>query len=228
MNPKRISPILIVIVLVVTLVGCNRPASQNPTGATATVASGDGIPVPGGSSTQTMGPFEQLATETAQAAIGNNPPPVQATSTPMPPAVTDTPAAPPPQPVAATATSGAVVVPAATAGIPTSYTLQKDEFPYCIARRFDVNPYELLSLNGLSQSQTIFSPGLVLKIPQTGHNFPGERSLKDHPTTYTVKSGDTIYKVACYFGDVDPLVIALVNGLSSPYTLTAGNTITIP
>jgi hypothetical protein len=43
-----------------------------------------------------------------------------------------------------------------------------------------------------------------------------------------VAGGDTIYSVACKFGDVDPLVIAEVNGLDSPYNLKAGEEISIP
>ena len=55
-----------------------------------------------------------------------------------------------------------------------------------------------------------------------------ERSLLDHPTQYTVVSGDTIYTVACAFGDVDPNAIIFANNLSEPYDLTPGQTIHIP
>ena len=56
--------------------------------------------------------------------------------------------------------------------INTTYTLQAGEYPYCIARRFNVNPAELLNLNGLTSSSHV-TPGRVLQIPQTGHPFPG-------------------------------------------------------
>jgi len=111
---------------------------------------------------------------------------------------------------------------------PASYTLQKGEFPYCIARRFNVNPADLLSLNGLTVSQsTALRPGLVLNIPQTGV-FNAERALLPHPAQYTVQSGDTIYSIACKYGDVDPVNIAAVNGLGAPYTLTVGTVLQIP
>jgi LysM repeat protein len=105
--------------------------------------------------------------------------------------------------------------------------LQEGEFPYCIARRFNVNPGELLDLNGLGTG-TVVAPGTSLRIPQTDNPFPGSRSLHTHPSTFTVRTGDSIYSVACYFGDVDPLAIAARNNLSSPYTLTPGATINIP
>jgi LysM repeat protein len=111
---------------------------------------------------------------------------------------------------------------------PTSYTLQKGEFPYCIARRFNINPDELLSLNGLTNGQ-IYYPDLTLKIPQTNNPFPSDRSLHTHPTTYTVPSADTtVYGVACYFGDVDPAAIAAKNGIAVSAALTSGQQLSIP
>jgi LysM repeat protein len=110
---------------------------------------------------------------------------------------------------------------------PASYTLQAGEFVFCIARRFDVDPDQVLSLNGLSDGQTVY-PGKVLKIPQSG-SFPGSRALKNHPATYTVaSSSETIYSVACQFGDVDPGAIAQANNLSSSAALTAGQQLSIP
>jgi LysM repeat protein len=43
-----------------------------------------------------------------------------------------------------------------------------------------------------------------------------------------VLSGDTVYSVACKYGDPDPLAIAAANGLQSPYTLTVGQSIQVP
>ena len=131
------------------------------------------------------------------------------------------------------------VVPAATTAIvanstpvpvgvrPASYTLQAGEFPYCIARRFDVNPDALLAASGLT-SPDLYYPGLVLKIPQTG-SFPGSRVLASHPATYSVTSSDeTLYGIACKYGDVDPASIAAANGLSTGAVLSAGQQIKIP
>lgn len=117
--------------------------------------------------------------------------------------------------------------PPPTFEVPERYTLQKGEHVYCISRRFDLNPADVLSLNGLNVN-TVVQPGTELRIPQTGRGFPEARALRDHPTTYTVRSGDTINSIACYFGDVDPRAIAHVNGLQEPYNLTAGQTLQIP
>jgi LysM repeat protein len=110
---------------------------------------------------------------------------------------------------------------------PATYTLQPGEFPYCIARRFDVDPDALLSLNGLS-SGTIYRPNLSLRIPQSG-SFPGTRALRNHPVTYTVaSSSETIYGIACLFGDVDPSAIAQANNIAPSAALTSGQQLSIP
>lgn len=113
---------------------------------------------------------------------------------------------------------------------PESYTLQKDEFPYCIARRFDVNIADLMNLNGITGGQSYYE-GMVLKIPTTGNwneAAHGDRSLRTHPVTYTVQAGDNIYHVACKFGDVSPEQIAVKNGLEKPYSLSPGTVLDIP
>jgi LysM repeat protein len=131
-----------------------------------------------------------------------------------------------PVPAGAAPQSTVIVVPTSTPGIPKTYTIQSGEFPYCIARRFDLNPAELMNLNGLSGSYV--RPGTVLQIPQTGHPFPGQRALQPHPTTYIVQPGDNIYSIACAFGDVGPDAIAYANGLTKPFGLTPGQELYIP
>lgn len=229
MNIKRFLLLAIIVVIAIGVTGCRLPASTAPA---ATPTTGSGFPVPG---TETMGLFEIIATQTAAAAQGGGAPPptqqgvIQQTQ----PAPTNKPGT---QPQATKAPAKTSVQPAATkkpavkktsSAVPSSYTLQKGEFPYCIARRFNVNPGELLSTNGLSSNSMTF-PGTNLTIPKTGHKFPDGRELHNHPTDYTVRGGDTIYSIACYFGDVYPSDIANSNGLSSPYNLTAGDVLQIP
>ena len=126
------------------------------------------------------------------------------------------------------AVSGTLPTSAPAGPRPTEWTLRSGEFPYCIARRFDVDPEALLSLNGLS-SGTIFYPNRTLRIPQSG-SFPGTRALRNHPTTYTVgSSSETLYSIACLFGDVRPEAIAQANNLASAdAALTSGQQLSIP
>ena len=217
----RFMTLLLIVMLAATLSACELSASKGP--ETATPAGGE-FPIPG--TDQNMGGIDVSAfsTQTAQAMI--TPPVIQQGTPYAPPAVTETPV--PAAPVEATTVPAApVTYVQATAGSPpASYTLQIGEHPYCIARRFDINPYDLLVLNGLNQ-YSIVQSGTTLRIPQSG-SWPGDRSLIDHPVNYTVQADDTIYSIACDFGDVSPDMIILQNGLSSPYTLTAGQILVIP
>lgn len=112
--------------------------------------------------------------------------------------------------------------------LPATYTLRHGEFPYCIARRLDVDPSELLALSSLGRDASL-PAGTVLHIPQTGKPFPGQRSRLLHPTQYTVVApGLTIAEVACTFGDVDPAAIAEMNGLDLDAALYMGQVLEVP
>lgn len=214
------------ILLMIGLSACERPASKAPTAVTSPTPAEGEFPLPGVTE-DVMGQLERFATQTAMALQGGA---IPGTPTQTLPAAAQTPAPTSQQPTVPQAqapTATPIVVPTATPGLPDTWTLQKGEHPYCIARRFNVNPIEMLDLSGLSRSGN-YPPGTVLRIPKTGNTFPAARSLKDHPTTYKVKSGDTIYSIACEFGDVDPYAIAYANGLSAPYKLTPGQELHIP
>ncbi len=83
-----------------------------------------------------------------------------------------------------------------------------------------------MSLNGISDAD-VLQPGTVLKIPQTG-SFPGDRARNPHPAQYTVRVNDSIYSIACYFGDVSPDAIAAANNLTLSSPLATGKILSIP
>lgn len=210
------------------LAACTR--SLAPAGGTTPGAASTSVGTPGGTG-DVMEQIWMLATQTAMAQLGTSQPQVtqvpgaQATSgssgTSAPAEAT---AAPPTATKAPTATMAPV--PTSTPGLPRTYTLQAGEFPFCIARRFNVNQYELLSASGLSLSSRPRT-GYTLTIPQTGDPFDGNRTLRAHPSTYTVSSGDTLNSIACMYGDVSPDAIAAANNLSSN-KLSVGQTLQIP
>jgi LysM repeat protein len=232
---KKLSLIFMLgLLTMVLLVSCQRTASQTPlpmlatpTGTLAIIGSGQPTGI---GQVQMLGTTQMIQTMTAisQTSVPSGSLPTitligAASSTPNPFSTV---------PAGGLATTPApgitpiVVVPTATPGRPATYTLMEGEFLYCIARRFNVNPDELLALNGFSESQ-ILQPGTQLRIPATG-SFPGNRSLHPHPAQYTVGVNDTIYSIACYFGDLDPTSIAAANGLSLTSPLTTGRFLNIP
>ena len=223
---------ILTLAVMLLLVSCQRAASQAPVTSLATptgksnTAAGQSTPLSQidiiqtttamFAPTKTATPGISLPTSTA---VGSGNTPNAITQIPPTGNAATTPA---------TGYTPVVIVPIATPGRPASYTLNSGEFPYCIARRFNVNQDELLTLNSLTSSGSL-QPGMVLSIPQSGNPFVGERALHPHPGTFTVSSADeSIYKVACYYGDLDPTQIIAANGLISPYSLHINQVLTIP
>jgi LysM repeat protein len=230
---KKLSTIIILaLAALLLLVSCQRAASQAPVPSlvapTGSIASAESQSTPLSkieiiqTTTAMYAPTESVTPELSQPtspAVGTGTLPNSITLITPTGATTATPAA---------GYTPVVIMPIPTIGRPATYTLNSGEYPYCIARRFNVNQDELMTLNGLS-SASLLQPGMVLNIPQSGNSFVGERALHPHPDTYTVSSADdTIYRVACYFGDVDPTQIIAANGLSSPYTLHINQVLNIP
>ncbi len=240
MTKKIIIVVSLAIAALVLLAACERSASQ-PLLATPTAEGTNATPQPLGLlylqdlGTQTavyvqtqvaMGVFTAVPT-TELSLTSPTPTPMGVLSTPVtatqPPLVLAT-----VTPMTGTGSTPipSIIVATATPGHPSTYTVQAGEFPYCLARRFNVNPNDLLNLNGLTSGE-IIQPGTTLSIPATG-SFPGTRALQAHPTQYTVAVNDTFYTIACLFGDVDPSAIAAANGLSLTTPLTTGQVLNIP
>jgi LysM repeat protein len=211
---------------------CNRSASTPPA-VTNTPNNFFATPI---DQTPSMSDIEGFLTGTALALTGT--PEIVATQTPSTSLETQDPAAtvtetpfvsldPQFSATATLAVSGPLPTSVPVGSRPSTYTLQSGEFPYCIARRFDVDPDALLSLSGLSDG-VMYPAGTQLRIPQSG-SFPGARALRNHPATYTVAaSNETIYSIACLFGDIDPAAIAQANNVSPSSALTSGQQLSIP
>jgi len=240
-NRKRSAILFSLLALTVIIVSaCTQPYSTVPLDTPAAEETSLFVsPFP--TSDNPMAMVEELSTGTAlaetAAALTAGTPPAQPQST----EITPDSGATVPSGAVATATntpllssaSPTATQPAPTAIIdaPGTYTLQRGEHPYCIARRFNVNPDELLAASGLTRDQAYsLATGTTLRIPQTGNPFPGTRPLRSHPDTYTVADATmTVYGVACAYGDVDPAAIVQANsGLSLGSVLIVGQQIIIP
>ena len=205
---KHLTPLVLTIILLIALSACTKPASTPPP-ATATInfekiyeqATGTALAQPEIAPVEvdTTGEEESLSAPEEAAASTNTPVP-EPTST---------------------------MVPISAYEVPASYTLHTGEFPYCLARRFNINQDSLLALNNLSINAQL-PAGYTLKIPQSAGPFFGQRALRSHPVSYTVLANDTFYSIACLFGDVDPRAIAVANGMDVSASLSAGKVIQIP
>jgi len=216
MSKKLLVLLIIVLIASLGLVACERPASRAPVATATTVGE---IPFPVATQPQIMQDILKQ-TQTAMALTPQAGGGVLSTSTPSFSLPTQAPTS------AVTPTATKIVYPTPTPGKPSTYVIQAGEFPYCIARRFNVDPVALLNASGLNINSRP-AIGYTLTIPQSG-SWPGDRALKAHPATYTVVAGDTIGKIACMYGDADPNTIYAANGLSAGSALTAGQVLQIP
>lgn len=221
MSKKNKVTIVLCLTMMALIAGCVRPASKSPVGTPST-----------GEKINTPLPVDQQilnATATAKAIMEkfDQPTPTEKPGEPTPtiqaPVSAET-ALPTAQPTQTSLPTAMPPTPSLTK--PDTYTIHEGEHIYCLARRFNVDPVDFMELNGLT-NYSLLSEGDVLKVPTSG-SFPGERALNAHPDTYLVSSGETIYDVACYYGDVAPESIIAVNFLVEPYTISAGQTLQIP
>ena len=67
------------------------------------------------------------------------------------------------------------------------YKIKSGDTLYAIARKYNINPELLASLNGLNSNDYIY-PDQVILIPKSGYSY------------YITKSGDTLDSVANVFG----------------------------
>lgn len=115
---------------------------------------------------------------------------------------------------------------------PGFYTLQAGETPNCIARRYDLNYIQLYSINGINfKNEALIGEGKNLILPQKSSwqtESHGPRAILPHPAEHAVVAGETLYTIACAYGDVTPEAIAVENGLTSPDQLVPGMLLKIP
>lgn len=97
-----------------------------------------------------------------------------------------------------------------------------------IAKKYGTTYQEIAKLNGISDPNKI-SVGQNLKIPgvPAGNSQPSNSSTKPEYITYTVKSGDTLAKIAKRYNTTYQK-IAQINGIANPNKINVGQTLKIP
>jgi len=214
---KKAIILFMLIALALAISGCQRSASKAPD-LTPEFLEQVGTPLP---------VDQQIinATMTAQAIIEEFNMPTQLVVNPQGTqiAITQIPPTPVPSPTPTSAPTPTLQ--ALTR--PLTWAVQGGENIYCLARRFDVDPGDMLAINNL-YAGSMLNIGDILDIPQTGSWPGGERTLLAHPDTWNVTPGETVFEIACAYGDVWPEHIIQANGLSEPYDLSGIATLQIP
>lgn len=216
---KTYTALILMLILATLLAACTRSASKAPE-VTPGAVEGQNTPLPVDqqilNATMTAQAIMQefnMPTQVIKNADGSE---VVITQVPPTAVPTITPTSP------ATPTMPALVRPA-------TWAVQSGEYIACLARRFDVNPDDIIALNpGVDPSA--LQIGQVLNIPQSGSWPTDSRALGvwSRPDTWTVTAGETVYGIACQYGDIWPEEIIAANGLTSPYDLSGITTLQIP
>lgn len=170
--------------------------------------------------------FNTVATQTALAAGAKEGPELDASVTPTSLFGSTATLAPSPTAIPSATTTAA---PITELPVPSTYVLHEGEWPYCLARRFNIDPDEFMAANGLNSSNANnLSVGTRLNIPTNARPFGGDRSLKSHPAEYVATGSDTFYSIACSYGDVWPEHIAEANGMELDDNIAGGMQLHIP
>ena len=101
----------------------------------------------------------------------------------------------------------------------TTYTVKSKDTLYKIANQYNTTVNELMELNNLTT--TILSIGQQLQVPVEGNN-----ESEENYTSYIVKAGDSLYKIANEYG-ISVETIKQANNLTSNL-LSIGQILKIP
>ena len=113
-----------------------------------------------------------------------------------------------------------LLVPTVNNNSSSTYVVQNGDSLYKIAQKYNTTVNDIKSLNNLSSDALMI--GQTLKIPTNTSNS----TTSGNNTTYTVKSGDSLYKIAQRY-NTTVNAIKRLNGLSSD-NLSVGQQLLIP
>ena len=161
-------------------------------------------------------------TQTAQAvdAAEGTPSSPDTTPTEVPPTEIPPTAIPP---TAVPPTSAPAPTTAPATGGETTYTVQRGDTLYSIARRYGTTVEAIASANGITNPNLI-RVGQKLTIPTSGSPVPPPPS---GGTTYVVQPGDNLFRIALRY-NMSYLYLASYNGISDPSRIYVGQVLRIP
>lgn len=135
------------------------------------------------------------------------------------PAPGTTPATPAPE--STPVPGGTTPVPSTPPSAPGTYTVQRGDWFYAIARKFGISVPALLAANPGVNPNFVY-PGQVLNIPGGDGPVPGPVG-----NTYTVQQGDTLFSIAFRF-KTTTYALQIANHLANPNFIYPGQMLKIP
>jgi LysM repeat protein len=121
-----------------------------------------------------------------------------------------------------TSSSSSSASTSSASGTPSTYTVQRGDWIYAIARKFNVTVAALIAANpGINPN--LLYPGQQLNIP--GGATPGTPSPS--AGTYVVKPGDTLFSIAVKFRTT-VYAFQIKNNLANPHFIYPGQVLIVP
>lgn len=221
---QRNTAVVVLLMAALVLAACTRSASTGvvPTATTVPqgVAPGGAEPTDAMNALGTALALNITQTAIAQSSTGGG-------QTPQaPPAgagVTPTPIPPTPVPPAAATTPAP-----AGAACTNPYTVKQGDWIYKIARDCKVEPSAIIAVNpGINPN--FIKPGQKLNMPTPGATPvpPATSQAQACSGTYTVKSGNNLFRIAYNCG-LTTEQMAAANGIKFPYTIYPGQVLKYP
>ncbi|MBI3741195.1 MAG: LysM peptidoglycan-binding domain-containing protein [Chloroflexi bacterium] len=115
---------------------------------------------------------------------------------------------------------GATPVPS----LPTTYTVQRGDWLYAIARKFNLSVAALQNANPGVNINVLY-PGQTINIPSAATASTPNASTK--PNSYTIRAGDTLYSIAVRFSTT-PYALQIANHLTNQNFIYPGQELIIP
>ncbi|MCA9960313.1 MAG: LysM peptidoglycan-binding domain-containing protein, partial [Anaerolineales bacterium] len=109
------------------------------------------------------------------------------------------------------------------------YTVQAGDTLSALAQRFGTTVEAIVAANNITNPNLI-NVGQVLEIPGDGATEPpptGDPSPPSTPGTYTVQSGDTLFRIATRFGTTVEAIVA-ANNIANANLINVGQVLIIP
>ncbi|WP_026476663.1 LysM peptidoglycan-binding domain-containing protein [Alkaliphilus transvaalensis] len=135
-------------------------------------------------------------------------------------------------------------IPSTTSAQTQQYRVERNDTPWIISQKFNVNLQQLLDLNNLKAGQHIYE-GQILLIPNTSSNNSSSNNSSSNNsnnnnqgnqsssgvtktfTTHTVANGDDLWNLSIKYG-IPFAELKQVNGLTDNSVLRIGQKLTIP
>ena len=221
---QRNTAVAVLLMAALVLAACTRSASTGVVPTATTVQQGVG---PGGAEpTDAMNALgTALALNITQTAIAQS---STGGVTSQPPSSGQAGATPTPIPTTPVPPAGATTPAPASVACANPYTVKQGDWIYKIARDCKVEPSAIIAANpGINPN--FINPGQKLNMPTPGATPvpPATSQAQACSGTYTVKSGDNLFRIAFNCG-LTTEQMAAANGVKFPYTIYPGQVLKFP